>query len=208
MNFKTSKTFIGLGFIALAVCGFTWQQHASHNNHSGHIFRHDPSEKYLKLKELLANNQWKDANTAIAEIALDVTGRNNEGWIDANAASRFPCPDLHYIDNLMMVHSDGQFGLSAQREVYQQLQEATTETDQSVRFEDFAERVGWFRNGQFVAYQNLVFEPQLAPKGQLPVKIPDSAVRIPFKSRDSTPDRPRSFDALIQRLDQCTPKRT
>ena len=207
MKIKTSKTLIGLGFIALAVCGFTWQQHASHNNHSSHIFRHDPSEKYLKIKELLASNQWKDANTAITEVALDVTGRNNEGWIDANAASRFPCPDLHYIDNLMMVHSDGQFGLSAQREVYQQL-EADSTKDQSVRFQDFAKRVGWFKDGQFVNYQNLVFEPQRAPKGQLPVKIPDSALRIPFKSRDSTPDRPRSFDALIQRLDQCTPKRS
>ena len=122
MTFINSKALIGVGLIALAVSGFTWQQHASHNNHSGHIFQHDPSVKYLRIKDLLASNQWKEANTAITELALDVTGRNNEGWIDANAASRFPCPDLHYIDDLMMVHSNGQFGLTAQKQIYDHLE--------------------------------------------------------------------------------------
>ena len=206
MTFVNSKALIGVGLIALAVSGFTWQQHASHNNHSGHIFQHDPSVKYLRIKDLLASNQWKEANTAITELALDVTGRNNEGWIDANAASRFPCPDLHYIDDLMMVHSNGQFGLTAQKQIYDQLK-ADNEPTQSVKFQDFAEQVGWFKDGRYVTYQHLEFQPHLAPKGQLPVKIPESALRIPFKSRDSTPDRLRAFDALIERLDQCNPER-
>ena len=105
-----------------------------------------------------------------------------------------------------MVHSNGQFGLSAQKEIFDTLK-ADTAATQSIKVQDFAEQVGWFKEGRYVNDQNLEFEPHLAPKGQLPVKIPEFAVRIPFKSRDSTPDRPRSFDALIQRLDQCTPKR-
>ncbi|MEL4895536.1 GUN4 domain-containing protein [Crocosphaera sp. Alani8] len=171
------------------------------------IFAVDPSQRYLEVKELLEKQMWKQANTEISEIALSVAGRSNEGWFDANSIKEFPCSDLYYIDQLMMKHSQGRFGLTAQREVYQELEQQGLQKNENeeIIFQHFAEAVGWIKDGEFIAYPDLFFNLDQAPKGHLPVKIPRRALRTSFKSRDGSPDVPRNYTALMRRLEICEP---
>jgi hypothetical protein len=192
--------------LSLSLFGIVACQSSSASSPLG-IFSVDPSERYFEVRELMQAGMWKEANTELSEITLNIVGRSNEGWFDAASVERFPCADLYYIDQLMMQHSNGKFGLTAQYEVYQELEQQNLERNENdeIVFQHFAEAVGWIQNGEFMSYPDLFFDLENAPKGHLPVKIPRRALRTSFKSRDGAPDVPRNYTALMNRIEMCTP---
>ena len=173
--------------------------------HSSGFWANDPSERYFEVKELMQNGFWKQANTDTVEIALSVAGRSDEGWFDSDSIERFPCPDLYYIDQLFQEHSEGKFGLTAQKEVYKSIVAQNPDLSQREIYLKFAEAVGWIKDDQFIAYADLFFELDKAPKGHLPVKVPPEIIRPAFKSRHGAPDSPSNFPRLVERVKICSP---
>jgi hypothetical protein len=96
---------------------------------------------------------------------LKVAGREKERYLDTESIEKFPCEDLGTIDQLWVKDSNGRFGFSVQKRIYQSLG-GTTEYDRKVR-EKFGDRVGWRKNNAWLYYNDLTFSEK-APEAHLP----------------------------------------
>ncbi|WP_341735223.1 serine/threonine-protein kinase [Microcoleus sp. CAWBG640] len=120
---------------------------------------------YINLRNLLAVKKWKEANEETARVMLKVAGREEEGWLDTKSIDKFPCEDLRTIDQLWVKYSDGRFGFSVQKRIYQSLG-GTRKYDGKV-WEAFGDKVGWKKNNSWLYYNDLTFSEK-APEAHLP----------------------------------------
>ncbi|MEG4443551.1 serine/threonine-protein kinase [Microcoleus sp. AT9_B5] len=121
---------------------------------------------YGKLDRLLASEQWQEADHETKNKMLEAAGRTeSERWFRIEDIYRFPCEDLRIIDQLWVKYSNGLFGFSVQKRIYESLG-GSGEYDQKI-WEAFGDRVGWRVNNTWLYYQHLKF-PTLAPEGYLP----------------------------------------
>ncbi len=95
---------------------------------------------YSQLAKYLMRREWKKADEETLKVMQQVAGEN-QGYLDINAIDNFPCEDLRIIDTLWVSTSNGHFGFSVQKEIYQSLG-ATREYNEKV-WKDFCDRVGW-----------------------------------------------------------------
>ncbi len=114
------------------------------------------------LEDLLAAHQWQEADTETANLLSSYTG----------GVSEFPCEDLHTIDRLWVDYSNGLFGFSVQKAIYQRInnryQQIGGTRDYMIEpWKEFAYQVGWYKNNKWVS-QHCTFDLK-APKGHLPV---------------------------------------
>jgi eukaryotic-like serine/threonine-protein kinase len=121
---------------------------------------------YINLRNLLAAKKWKEADKETARVMSKVAGREKEGWLDDKSIEKFPCEDLRTIDQLWVKYSNGRFGFSVQKRIYQSLG-GTKEYDSKV-WEKFGDRVGWRKNNSWLRHGDLTFSAQ-APEAHLPV---------------------------------------
>ncbi|MCC3407684.1 MAG: GUN4 domain-containing protein [Microcoleus sp. PH2017_10_PVI_O_A] len=119
---------------------------------------------YINLRNLLAAGKWKESDKETARVMLKVAGREEEIWLETESIDKFPCEDLRTIDELWVQYSDGRFGFSVQKRIYQSLG-GTREYDSKI-WEAFGDRVGWRVNEEWLYYKNLKFNTK-AP-GHLP----------------------------------------
>ncbi len=110
---------------------------------------------YTRLRDLLEAGKWKEANT-------ETTRAMRQEDID-----NFPCEDLRIIDQLWLDYSDGKFGFSVQKDIYQNLGR-TSEYNTDVWI-SFGERVGWRKGRKWLSYTELTYNLN-APRGQLPAR--------------------------------------
>jgi len=123
---------------------------------------------YYELRNLLAAGKWKEADQETARVMLKVAGREKEGYLDTESIDKFPCEDLRTIDQLWVKYSNGRFGFSVQKRIYQSLGGTRTYDDKI--WKAFGDRVGWRVNKWWwVGYDELKFNTQTAPEGHLPV---------------------------------------
>ncbi|WP_333433345.1 GUN4 domain-containing protein [Microcoleus sp. MON2_D5] len=120
---------------------------------------------YTKLRDLLATGKWKEADEETIKKMLEVADRTREGWLRKEDIDRFPCEDLRTIDQLWVKYSNGLFGFSVQKRIYQSLG-GTREYDSEI-WQAFGDRVGWRVNNEWLYYDDLKFNTQ-APQGHLP----------------------------------------
>ncbi|MFM6371884.1 MAG: GUN4 domain-containing protein, partial [Dolichospermum sp.] len=81
----------------------------------------DVGMDYRKLRDLLQAGKWKEADKETLRVMLAVAKREKEGWLDVESIDNFPCADLSIIDKLWVKYSDGRFGFSVQKRIYQSL---------------------------------------------------------------------------------------
>jgi len=120
--------------------------------------------------KVAANIDWKEADQETTKVMLQVAGREREGRLRIEDIDNFPCEDLRTINQLWLHHSNGKFGFSVQKEIYESLG-GTTEYNQKV-WEKFGNRVGWrkggiFKDWRWLSYGQLTFN-SAAPKAHLP----------------------------------------
>ena len=120
---------------------------------------------YTKLRDLLATGEWQKADEETLNKMLEAAGRTEERWLRSEDIARFPCEDLRTIDQLWVKYSNGRFGFSVQKRIYESLG-GSREYDRKI-WEAFGDRVGWRVNNTWLYYQHLEF-PALAPEGYLP----------------------------------------
>jgi serine/threonine protein kinase len=122
---------------------------------------------YINLRNLLAAKKWKEADKETARVMLKVAGREKEGWLNTESIEKLPCEDLRTIDELWVKYSNGRFGFSVQKPIYQSLG-GTSEYDEAI-FERFGDRVGWIQKNERLYYNDLTFSEE-APEAHLPVR--------------------------------------
>ncbi len=109
--------------------------------------------KYFKMRDLLAEEQFKAADAEVKEVL--VIG-------DGNLIYMQSCRDLEFIDSLWRYYSEGKFGFKVQAEIYNQIKGG-----RRTKYNLFSELVGWRKDKKDVHYDDLVFNIE-APLGHLP----------------------------------------
>jgi hypothetical protein len=121
---------------------------------------------YTKLRDLLATGKWQKADEETATKMLEAAGRTEERWLRIEDIDRFPCEDLRTIDQLWVKYSNGRFGFSVQKRIYESLG-GTKDYDNKI-WEAFGDRVGWRVNNEWLHYNELKFNTK-APVAHLPM---------------------------------------
>jgi len=129
--------------------------------------------RYRVLERLLQGGDWKGADGETERVMLEVANRTEACWLDVASIDNFPCEDLRAIDGLWVKYSNGRFGFSVQKRIYQSLG-GTREYDRKV-WEAFGDWVGWRRNGEWQVYYDLIFSTK-APEAHLPQKWADRLI--------------------------------
>jgi hypothetical protein len=129
---------------------------------------------YRKLSQLLAARRWKEADFETRVILLQVAERTAEGWIRAEDFKKFPCEDLCTIDRLWLDYSNGRFGYSVQKQVWESIG-GKIDIDYTIWCR-FGDRLGWRRDGNWLKYSDLTFDTDTAPLGHLPAGGVDGVV--------------------------------
>ena len=72
---------------------------------------------------------------------LKVADREEQGYLSVDSIEKFPCEDLRIIDRLWVKYSDGKFGFSVQKDIYESLG-GTKEYNEQIWL-NFCDRIGW-----------------------------------------------------------------
>lgn len=155
---------------------------------------------YSQLRDFLEAGQWREADQETAKRMYEVMNRQQAGWLNLKDIKNFPCADLKTIDRLWSQYSNGQFGFSAQKKIWQ---ECCVLVPPYEAWQMFGDRVGW-RKGNFllhdwIPYAQVIFD-RSAPSGHLPL--------LPARKRNAKVGQtvPRfSFvmTALVLKLGSC-----
>jgi uncharacterized caspase-like protein len=116
---------------------------------------------YTKLRDLLASAKWKEADEETTNKILEVAGRTKEGYLMNSDINTFPVKDLGTIDLLWVKYSNGHFGFSVQKDIYESLG-GTSQLDDTI-WAAFGDRVGWRVNGRWLSASQI----KLAPNPQI-----------------------------------------
>ncbi|MEH2452488.1 GUN4 domain-containing protein [Nostoc sp.] len=129
---------------------------------------------YRRLRDLLKAGQWKEADQETLTVMLKASDREHEGWLDSESINNFPCTDLRTIDQLWVKYSDGHFGFSVQKRIWESV---------GKDYKKFSDRVGWrkgmFFNKEWLWYSDMTFTKN-SPQGLLPAW----AICCDFVTRD------------------------
>ena len=113
--------------------------------------------EYRELCDLLAQGEWKEADYETGRVMLAVAKREEEGWLDVESIDNSPCEDLSTIDQLWVKYSDGKFGFSVQKRIYQSLG-GTREYNEDI-WEAFGDKVEWKnKENRGLGYKNITFD--------------------------------------------------
>ena len=126
------------------------------------------NQLYQQLEIYLKNGQWREADKETLVVMLKVADREEQCWLDFESIDNFPCEDLRKIDQLWVKYSDGKFGFSVQKKIYEELG-GTREYNNQV-FEKFGDRVGWRKDNNWCKYEELTFNLK-ASQAHLPVHL-------------------------------------
>ncbi|MFM6000669.1 MAG: GUN4 domain-containing protein, partial [Dolichospermum sp.] len=125
----------------------------------------DVGMDYRKLRDLLKAGKWKEADEETRRVMLCVGEREREGWLNVESIDNFPCADLSIIDKLWVKYSDGRFGFSVQKRIYQGL--GGTREFKTEIWLKFGDKVGWRKGGSWLYTSDITFDKK-APEGHLP----------------------------------------
>ncbi len=125
--------------------------------------------RYGKLRDLLSAGKWKEADLETANVMLEVSGKTDKEELTPDDAIKFPCSVINLIDQLWNNYSNGRFGFSVQKKVYESMGGTydISQIDMKV-LESTSEKLGLRFNGKRIPYKNLNFSLE-APKGGFPV---------------------------------------
>jgi hypothetical protein len=127
----------------------------------------DVGMDYRKLRDLLKAGKWKEADEETKRVMLAVAKREKEGWFRVEDIDNFPCADLRTIDQLWVKYSDGKFGFSVQKRIYQGFG-GTRQYNEEI-WEKFGDKVGWRKGGSWLYYRDITWRQIIrAPEGHLP----------------------------------------
>lgn len=122
---------------------------------------------YKHLRDLLALEKWKEADTETNKLMCQIANRVEDGWLTEDDLSHFPTDELQTINKLWLHYSDRQFGFSVQAKIYRSLG-GTTEYSKTL-WEKFGDSVGWRKDEKWLQWADYHFELNKdTPKGHLP----------------------------------------
>jgi len=121
--------------------------------------------KYQQLETYLKNQQWREADKETYRLMITTAGKEYGQWFDRADLENFPCEDLRTLDQLWVKYSNGKWGFSVQKQIWQEYGSPMSYNDEWGKFGD---RVGWRKDNDWVNYNNLTFDLQKSLSGEFP----------------------------------------
>ncbi|MDE5123451.1 MAG: GUN4 domain-containing protein, partial [Trichodesmium sp. St19_bin1] len=112
--------------------------------------------------------KWKEADQETTVKILKVANRESEGWLRVEDAKNFSCQDLGTIDKLWVKYSNGRFGFSVQKQIYQGM--GGSKEFNWDDYEKLGDKVGWRKGGRWLNYSELTFSEKHY-RGHLPENV-------------------------------------
>ena len=147
---------------------------------------------YRKLRDLLKAKKWKEADEETRVKILKVANRESEGWLRVEDAENFSCQDLGTIDKLWVKYSNGKFGFSVQKQIYQGMSGS-----KEYNWDDYkklGDKVGWRKGGKWLYYSELTFSEKHY-QGHLPYVVLGGVYELSVKGM--------SYFSLVWRPVNC-----
>ncbi len=120
-----------------------------------------------QLEDYLKNQQWQEADGETSRVMLQTVGKERDEHLTVGDIENFPCEDLRKIDQLWVKYSNGKFGFSVQKQIYQSCG-GTKEYNPKVWIA-FGEKVGWrMKGGKWLDYKDLTWDISTPYVGHLP----------------------------------------
>ncbi|WP_088241742.1 GUN4 domain-containing protein [Calothrix rhizosoleniae] len=134
---------------------------------------------YSPLEKLLAVQDLQAADRMTIQKMCELAGNDavKRKWLYFTEVDNFPIADLQTIDNLWVVHSEGKFGFSVQRQIWLGL---------GKRWENLWSKIGWKNGNNWTRYPQEFTWDISAPRGHLPLSNQLRGVRV-FASLMSHP---------------------
>lgn len=104
--------------------------------------------RYQRLEEYLNAQQWRKADLETYFLMITTVGKPMGAFYSASDLETFPCEDLLKIDQLWRDASGGNFGFSAQKQIWQECGSPMSyDNDTRSQWEHFGNRVRWYKDG-------------------------------------------------------------
>ncbi|MGE5658309.1 MAG: GUN4 domain-containing protein [Actinomycetota bacterium] len=116
---------------------------------------------YTPLQHLLAAHKWKEADQETWRVLCQALGKPTKGYLHPADLGNLPCADLQTIDRLWVKYSEGLFGFSVQKSIYESV---------GGDYGQFCDRVGWLTYNPHTPYEGIQFNLR-APSGHLPSRV-------------------------------------
>ena len=123
------------------------------------------SRRYSKLKSLLKAGEWREADGETYRLMITTVGKEEGQAFSRQDLEEFPCAELLTIDRLWVEASNGYFGFSVQRNIWEKCGSPIPYND---KYKGFMEAVGWRLGDDLVNYGDFKFSTSHSPKGELP----------------------------------------
>lgn len=122
---------------------------------------------YTQLRDLLAAGEWKKADRETHLLICRMSNRDREGWgwLDRGEIERFPWQDFRIINRLWVEYSQGRFGFSVQKQIWQSIEVANNDKFEVEK--TLGDRVEWRVNNNWLNYEQFTFTLNAA-EGHLP----------------------------------------
>ncbi len=117
---------------------------------------------YLPLQKLLARHQFEEADRLTLKKLCELEGPAavKRKWIYFTQIEQFPNADLQTLDQLWLVHSEGKFGFSVQRQLWLSL---------GRNWEALWPKIDWRIDRNWARYPDGFTWDLTAPRGHLPL---------------------------------------
>lgn len=126
---------------------------------------------YTSLQQLLTAQDFQAADRMTLEKLCELAGSAavQRKWLYFTEVENFTITDLQTINTLWLVHSEGKFGFSIQREIWLSL---------GKNWEKFWPKIAWKTGNNWTRYPNGFAWNLTAPKGHLPLSNQLRGVRV------------------------------
>ncbi len=117
---------------------------------------------YTALQQLLVKQDFEAADRLTLRHLCELSGPTalQRNWLYFTEVDKFPIPDLQTINRLWLVHSEGKFSFSVQREIWLSL---------GKNWESFWPKIGWKSGNTWTRYPGGFTWNLSAPRGHLPL---------------------------------------
>lgn len=126
---------------------------------------------YAPLQRLLVQQDFQAADRVTLEKMCELAGDPaiQRKWLYFTEVEKFPATDLHTIDRLWLVHSEGKFGFSVQRELW---------LGTNKNWDKLWPQIGWKAGNNWTRYPQEFTWDLTAPRGHLPLSNQLRGVRV------------------------------
>ena len=126
---------------------------------------------YQPVQQLLAQQDFQGADVVTLQKLCELAGTSavERKWVYFTEVESFPIKDLHTLDKLWLMHSEGKFGFSVQRKIWLSV---------GKDFSKLWAKINWKSGNTWTRYPQEFVWDLTAPVGHLPLSNQLRGVRV------------------------------